>query len=402
MLCSSAPSYAIKIAPSEIETTGFATLAYTQANKYRDLSMRRNTAQNPDTVTNTPWLVDSRLGLQSRAELSDHWDSAAQIIFKNRIDDSIEDLIHMAFVRYHAASGLELSFGRMALDTFSLSDHRDVGYSYHWVRPPVEFYGWIPFSSYDGIKSRFTFGDYDSAWTLEAFAGRSRANIDLTSLPDGHLKITASPFLGAGIQWQGEQLSLRLNINNVRFSNEVALQNELVDAIEASLAIWPEGEQIQEQLEFKNSHTRYSALGLKWMRQAWMLQAEYSHISANKRSYAGDRAYISLSYRWQKIQPHLTYSRSWDNRTFNDPLPQEGYGLEPVVEGLKTTLYTSLVDQYTVSAGLRWDFSSTKAFKLQCDRSTFSAYSTGILLSPNDRLAATEKTWCSAALDWVF
>ena len=107
----------------------------------------------------------------------------------------------IAEIRQEFPNQLDFRVGRINFDAFLMSDHRHVGYAYPWVRPPSEFYAWIPIFSMDGIDAAYNFQSKDARWRIKAQAGawkrahpdRQRLDLRLHPLGIGHLGPIADP-----------------------------------------------------------------------------------------------------------------------------------------------------------------------------------------------------------------
>lgn len=402
------------------DITGFGTIGYAESGKYDDLVLKRNITQRSQKIEDSGWLVDSRLGIQARKEFDANWDALGQIVAKEQADNSIENSLQMAFLRYRSTEGdWSFQLGRMILDTFQLSDYRNVGYSYHWVRPPAEFYGWIPFSNYDGLKAVYEIGDFDSLVRLEAFVGKSKStvNIGYGSNSTSMNYVKSLPAIGGGITWEKDDLTLRAYISRYRFTQNTAAYQFLVDTGESLSFAWAEGADIANDYAIENKKITYGALGAKWTPGAWHFQSEVSYVDAEAfGTYDGERAYFQVGHRLGEFIPHITFSRSWDTRNYPYGSPSVPTGFGAVVDGGVTALdntfidsiYSGTVNQYTWSLGVRWDFASQKALKVQCDRSTLHENSLGVFATQNTTEGSirdfdkSTRTWCSATFDWVF
>src|SRR5690606_15470727 len=51
---------------------------------------------------------------------------------------------------FQSSETVELRAGRLGWDVYMLADSRDVGYSYLWARPPVEYFGHLHLSKLNG------------------------------------------------------------------------------------------------------------------------------------------------------------------------------------------------------------------------------------------------------------
>lgn len=393
------------------DISGFGTLGYANTDKYDDLVLKRNITQRSKKIEDHGWLLDSRIGLQAGKQLDDDWDAVGQILLSERADNSVENAIEMAFLRYRSGNW-SAQIGRSILDTFQLSDSRNVGYTYHWVRPPTEFYGWIPFDYYDGFKLIYETGGFEQLWRFEAFYGKTKStiNIGYNDDPSSLNYVKSQPTIGGGITWQKNDLVLRAYMIRYRFSENTAAYQRLIDIADALSAAWPEANEIAGDYAIEDKHLTYGAVGIAWSPGAWIINSELSTINADPfGTYEGERAYIQVGRRFGEFLPHITFSRAWDNRDYpyNDP-PVSSPEITALDNAFKDSINSGTVDQYTLSLGLRWDFSSQQAVKFQCDHTTLNRNSLGVLATQDTidfeirDFEKDSRTWCSATYDWVF
>ncbi|MCG8535692.1 MAG: hypothetical protein MI808_11420 [Pseudomonadales bacterium] len=81
---------------------------------------------------------ESVAGLQVQAVINDQLRGTLQLIAKGY--DGFESKLEWAYITYQLTPELELNAGRYRLPLFYYSEFLDVGYAYHWIRPPVEVY----------------------------------------------------------------------------------------------------------------------------------------------------------------------------------------------------------------------------------------------------------------------
>ncbi len=409
-------NHAAEGASTSWEFTGFGTLGYAPSDKYSDLILKRNVSQRSQTIEDNGWLVDSRLGFQLSKELSPQWDIVTQALAREKVHNTLENSIEMAFLRYRSNGIWSVKLGRMPLNIFLLSDHKEVGYSYHWVRPPTEFYGWIPFSYLDGAQFSLEFFNMDALLRLDAYIGTTQATLNISYSKGGSSYNTAKaePTHGLGISWEKNNLTLRFNATHFKISKDIQAITELKNFVSDPdiQTYWPEATQIAEDYSLENAEFNYLSVGLSWQPGAWVIQGEISDIgSASYGTYDGQRAYIQVGRRFNQFLPHISYSRSWDYRDYPyesapaTPQSLPSGTLEALGLALEDNRFSGVVNQYTLSVGIRWDFAAQKVLKLQCDRTTLYDGSLGIF--PTTRSAPRNwqedvRVWCSSTFDWIF
>ena len=130
--------------------SGYGTLGYVQDNR-NDIVAIRDVSQRPDSnMGSGTWQRDSRLGIQAEYRVSPVVDLVAQAVFRDQVSTHATHVIELAYAGFKPTPQLDVRVGRVGYDAFLMSDIRNVGYAYPWVRPFTEYYGWIPLFSVDG------------------------------------------------------------------------------------------------------------------------------------------------------------------------------------------------------------------------------------------------------------
>jgi hypothetical protein len=124
--------------------------------------------------------VDSLIGAQLTANFAAQLSAVVQVVSERRYDNTYIPELEWANIRCQITPDFSVRVGRIVLPTFLVSDARDVGYTYPWVRPPAELYGLVPVTNSDGVdvSYRVQFGGFVS--TLQAAYGNKTAKF-----PDG-------------------------------------------------------------------------------------------------------------------------------------------------------------------------------------------------------------------------
>ncbi|WP_026317894.1 hypothetical protein [Algicola sagamiensis] len=110
---------------------------------------------------------ESLFGLQFTANLADNLSATVQAIAVGMEDNDVE--FQWAYLTYLIDNHWSFKFGKLRTPFFDYSEYIDVGYAYHWVRPPQVVY--IPvFKNLDGIDLTFSHqigqfeSDFDFIW----------------------------------------------------------------------------------------------------------------------------------------------------------------------------------------------------------------------------------------------
>lgn len=141
------------------------------------------------------------MGLQLSTDLSDGLSVVAQLTAQGANDFDAE--IEWLYISYNISNELNAKAGRQRYPFYAYSDYLDVGYAYHWIRPPQDVYS-LAVSSYEGISLRYdsSLGDWDTS--ILGYYGAS--DNDKSSL----MKIDTESAMGLALTGTYDWLELRV------------------------------------------------------------------------------------------------------------------------------------------------------------------------------------------------
>ncbi len=322
------------------------------------------------------WAADSRLGLQIDQPLTKRLTATVQVVGAHRVIQRANNTVQWAFLRLNASPEWTLRAGRLGVDAFMLSDQRNVGFSYLWVRPPVEFYGYIPLYSMDGGDVEFTHTLGDGTMSVKAYAGESRPTYFIKNNTPDYTEFLMKPILGVDLGWRYSAWTLRLEGVSLLIHNNFADLNTLLQASSALAAYAPFLGSAAQNASENGTHIYYYGEGVNFDNGHLVMLSELSatqfqsHFKANTA-----QGYLTLGLHISDFTPFISYSRVWETRNdiqinqTQSPLPPQ---LAASVNQV-TTLYNQGVfdltksNQYTFSLGNRWDFANNMDLKIQYD-----------------------------------
>lgn len=268
--------------PSSLQVSGFGTLGMSHTRSDRDWLLARDQTQFGASSASSA-LVDSRLGLQLNWAPAERWETALQLVLRERAKDaSLGEAVEWAFVGYHISADWHLRLGRTSPDVFLQADLRNVGYALPWVRPSIEFYGWMPISSLDGADLSYTWHGEHADWTVKVQLGDGLNTIQALRVDDS-LRIrnrntgvlTLSREAGA---WLIKASYARADIHVQPNADLQQLKQGL-----QQIAALPVPTVAQQALAlsddlYPQGLTQYASLGLQYQSGTWFGSAEASHV----------------------------------------------------------------------------------------------------------------------------
>jgi hypothetical protein len=300
------------VAEDAVELHAFGTLAATRA----DLSWgdyTRDNLQPHGSGRSRQWTpeTDSCLGAQISAQAGD-FGAQLQLVSDYRPDGNYTPYLSWANLTYAINEQWRVRVGRIALDSFLLSDSRLVGLTYHSVRPPIELYRLLPLYDSDGVDTnvRWTWGGWRQ--NSSALVGRKT----VVNVSEAHVHST-------------DVWGLFHTAEHGPWTLHLAYQQRRVDNQSPSL-----------------SH--FYSVGLRYDNAQWIAYGEMVRTTAftgRGRPLIREAEYGTVGYRVQAFTPFL------------------------LVSGLQQLSDTGQlpVAQQSWAVGLRWDWARHADLKLQWD-----------------------------------
>ncbi len=403
---------------SDFRLNGFGTLGVVDVLPHDDWGFRRESDQTAHHDEHLRADVDSRLGLQASWRLDPRLEFVGQVVLKPRAHEAADDeSLAELFAAWRPGPEWEIRVGRTSPDLFLLADVRNVGFAYPWMRPSVDFYGWMPASTLDGVDVSRQWQLGDGRLRAKIFGGKSSVTLGATQpdTSDDHGNIR--PLLGSTLayDWSGLTIKATVAVAHTRSRNFEAV-TQSYDALD-QLTHLPVPIVAEQATEIRDSFspntfvTRYAALGVSWDVSPWQLQAELSRITGNFESSEAWYGYASVARRIDDVTVFTMVGRARSSRA---PLPQPQWAaaLAPVVGPALAAqaqyLGADIAGQYnsgrenqgSVSIGARWDVNAQIALKLQLDAIRSAAFGGG--LWGFNTPAAHHASVISAGMDFVF
>lgn len=263
---------------------------------------------------------DSKFGLQFTADLTEGLSATAQLV--GRGADDFDAGFEWAYLSYELNDHWTVQAGKKRLPLYYYSDFFDVSYAYMWIRPPADNYTWQIFN-YTGVNAQFNYQVSD--WTVSG-------NIYTGSEDDGDNKLLSEYFFKQPVReiWEniiGGVLSLNRDWLDLRFTY-MTYENRRFQSDKPR--IWSNGTDTRRG--------KFMGFSANIDYNNWVLLSEINRLNLEEQDL--DTYLVSAGYRIGQWTPYVVYS-----------------DFDAVGEVHDTT-----------SVGVRWDFHSSAAFKVQYDK----------------------------------
>ncbi|NJD08372.1 MAG: hypothetical protein FIA97_18030 [Methylococcaceae bacterium] len=386
----------------QLSVKGFGTAVLVGSDTDR-IGFRRDTSQDIGARRNGSFEPDSRFGVQLDANFSDDWHAGIQWVARSHPGDFVEQNLDWAYLRWRPQPDLNVRVGRLGFDVFLLSEYRNVGYAYPWIRPPHEFYGGLPAYHFDGadVTRKLVVGD--GFVTLKAFGGFSYYQVPATL---SQIFDAASLVAGGSLVYELGDWRLRVGYTHTETLREAPLQ-ALTSALNdpAVRLLWPGAAQVGNRFSVRGKVVQYSFIGMGYDDGTWLAQMEAAYIDSNFTFYpSGANGYLSLGRR---VGPVTLYTLLGIAETFKDRIPVSQPLLPiPALVGFRDTVDAILngngVDQKSISLGVRWDVHENIALKAQWSHYWLGENGTQLWQEPFSGPTPREVNLWSLGVDFLF
>lgn len=323
--------------------------------------------------------TNSKLGLQLEWQGDSDFDAVAQVLLQENEQEAISDYFRLAFLRYKPKANLDIRIGRVPLDTFLITEYREVDYAFPWAKAPNEVYGIIPFYFVDGIDVSYTLPLDNFSFLSKIYSGSSRSNIGSLQFAD---LIEISNITGLSLELQSFNWMVSTKFSRGTFDKNPDGTMDLIEGLKTFKPYWPNVEPFSKQFELKDASAEYISIGGRYDWNNLTFYGEFANISSDQRAIADlSSGYFSATYRLDSFQlftnfsftdsGRYKYSADEDNAIEITSLPAEAQTHFAVLkEGMESVANYYASSQRTVTIGGRWNLNESTALKLQLDRTT--------------------------------
>jgi Gram-negative porin len=301
--------------------------------------------------------VDSKLGLQVTAKMNDIFSATGQVQVRENFRGNWKPSVEWLFAKAQVNDKLALRVGRIGAPLFAVSDFRDVNYANTFLRPPVDVYGQVVISNFDGADALLQHTLGGVTLNAQVIAGNSEAYFETTRLEVKKL---------AGINVTAEfDAGFTLRVGHAQ--GKLTLHNAELNGLVGILATTPFAA-LGQAMSGNDKDASFSGVGFTMDRDNVVVAAEYTKRRVD--AYIADTTgwYLLGGYRIGKFTPYLMLSQQKVDEVVQNTIP---VGLDPMLDMLAGAVDGLLADQNTAqkttSLGLRWDVGSSAAVKLQYD-----------------------------------
>jgi hypothetical protein len=339
------PSYAF---------SGFGTIGYVQTNT--DLAQFVSPGQSAGASKDGSFNPDSKIGGQVNAKANNVFSATVQAVSKYNSAGNWKPTIEWAFLKAQVTPELAVRAGRIGLPFYMVSDYLNVNYSNLWVRPPLDVYGQVSFSHFDGADAIYQTSLGSTTLTGQVFYGETNtpAPVRIHSHQQMGLNLTAEFDNG---------ITLRLG----RAQGKITVDSTSLDGLIGILSQTPFAS-VGDELSVTKKSASFTGAGISYDHENFVGSAEFT--KRKTESYISSTTGWSMTggYRLGKFTPYAVVSKlKVDSSNVNDTIPVGVPQLAALRAGVEGLLAGQNLAQKTDSIGVRWDAYKNVAVKAQYD-----------------------------------
>ncbi|MDO9237947.1 MAG: hypothetical protein Q7U28_18160 [Aquabacterium sp.] len=369
---------------------------------------------------------DSKIAVQGTYKFTPTVSGTTQVMTKYDAEGQYVPQISWAFAKWQVIPSLTLRAGRMGVPAFMISDFRDVGYANTPVRPPLDVYGQVPVSQFDGADASYQWELGGTSLTASVWAGTAKADYrsSITSATAGFTIERAAGFnaladLGNGWSVRAGHMKGKLSVQSDAITqlgtNAAALKTAVTnyaglaalagDGANAAIAA-AKAATYQDAIDLADPSavdSTFSGIGLAYDQDEWVGSLEFTKRHSKGFISSTTGWYGMLGYRINAFTPFVGLSKLKSDRRASSTPADATVLFSPAVINVSTgqragisaaaaagdpALNAGLLalagvqkqDERTVTMGVRWDATSSTAVKFQFDRISKPADSNGMFL----------------------
>lgn len=316
---------------------------------------------------------DTLFGLQFDFQINDRASVTTQIVANGRYN--FEPAFEVAYLSYKFDAAT-VRGGKIRTPFFMYSDYLDVGYAYPMLRPSQEIYEHLIISSFTGVDAIIPVEIASTTLELQPLMGVSQleerdGNFGQQADIKDAFGLAANWYVG---DWtiRGSYVQATLEAMHVNTNANGAPTDDI------------SGQIMSMKLD-QDQDATFTSIGVQYNDGTWLFNAEGMAMELSGPYYDVEAISVLLGYQVDAFTPYLAGGHI--STSDND----------------ERELWPSLVKEYdrtSYSIGLRWDFDTNVAMKLDTTYVDYNGTTGGI--AGNSALEYDNSLVYSASIDFVF
>lgn len=348
-----------------LTVSGYASIGASRIN--------RDDVQFFDSQGDWSFKTDTIFGAQLQYQLNSQWSMTTQIASRGfNLDDSddFDPVVPWVFVSYQVSPELRLRAGRMRTPFYLYSESLEIGYSYPWVRPPIDTYTPLlkPMANFNGADLTLNLDVHEVDVDVQVFAGVFKGEYYSFDL-------RFKPVWGANIITYLGGLKLRYGATLAITDASSSDLDPIVAAYRQFSVLDPVFDELADSHSTHGKLFQYHGFGFQYEWHNFSLVSEQFAILGPDDDFANDAYgwYVSLTYSWERFLPYVVvghhkniFADDIDNliALSKQVIPQGTLAQLDALREVDQRVSDDFDDSgFSYVAGMRVDLTSNVAFK---------------------------------------
>jgi len=318
---------------------------------------------------------NSVYGLQAVSNLGDGLTATGQIIARG--SENYKPEFEWMYLSYNITPTLSAKFGRIRTPFYMQSEYLEVGYTYHWIRPPEELYA-AQITNMDGASLLYNvpMGSIDAQFVVSLANRRNYSEDSATTVSD----FTSIVATTAQFEFKGHSAKL------IYVQGDLTFETAGITQAEGDLAGFG-ASFVADHVSIQGKQLIFTGVGFDLNFDAVKVVLEYSQLDFDELLLIASkeaRSLASVAYNFDETS--ISYSLSGNKKEGDKAVADNtGLGEATVLAALAATDR----DVTTHTLGLRHDFHDSAAFKVE-------------LISTEESKLDTKATLVRFGVDMIF
>ena len=318
---------------------------------------------------------NSVYGLQAVSPLGDGLTATGQLIARG--SENYKPEFEWMYMTYNITPTLSAKFGRIRTPFYMLSEYLEVGYTYHWIRPPEELYA-AQITNMDGASLLYNvpMGGIDGQFAFSVANRRSYAEDSTTTVSDFTSIIAAT-----GQFEMGDHLAKLIYVKG-----DLTIESAAVSGAETAMAAFGAAF-VSDHVSVQGSELIFTGVGIDLNFYPVRVILEYSLLDFGDLVLAPEETRTLASVVYSMGDNAISYSLSGNKKESDSGITN---GVTAGTEALAAAAVAGFDrDVTTHTLGLRHDFHDSAAVKVE-------------LISTEESEVDTEATLVRFGVDMLF
>lgn len=294
--------YAIDLlANGRLSLRGFGTVGASCYSSDTSDYLREERPSGPGRSRRCDPQIDTNMGLQLDANLTESVQITGQATSYHRADDTYTPELTLANLRWVINDKLNLRLGRMQLPIYFASEYRNVLFAQTWVRPPTEVYNLATAYSIDGLE--LNYNQSLSDWEIRVSTGAAVSYFDTTWSEAPQNTYEAKVHLGyLDLRLSKQSWQLKVSLLGGKLSWHQPQIDYLLSLLTPQLAA---------DLAMMDKRLIIASAGVRYENNDWLVQTEYLYRTIDSFYRDQHGIYLLIGHRFGGWMPYGIFSKRW-------------------------------------------------------------------------------------------